>query len=113
MKEISNRSPVIISPKEPFKKWAKFYNELPKAECEQRLKEIHIYLVDWAYGEKLEVVLKPYYREIFENELLLWNSIKTEWPQKINYEFFIEWFEVRFGDDLFDLETQVVETEEL
>jgi hypothetical protein len=64
MKEIKNRSPVIISPKDPFEKWAIFYNELSDEDCEQRLKEIHVYLVDWSFGEKLEDVLKPYYRQI-------------------------------------------------
>jgi hypothetical protein len=76
MKEITNRSSVIISPKDPFEKWAKLYNELSDDDCEQRLKELHAYLVDWSYTEKLEDVLKPYYKEIFEYELLSWNTIK-------------------------------------
>lgn len=113
MKELSNRSPVIISPKDSFEKWAKLYNESSDEECEQRLKETHVYLIDWAYRETLEDVLKPYYKEIFEYELMSWNSIESEWPQNRNYELFLEWFEVRLGNDLFDLETEEIETEEL
>jgi hypothetical protein len=113
MKEISNRSPVIVVPKGPFKEWAKLYNEISDEDLSQRLKEIHVYLVDWAYNEKQEEVLKPYYRKIFEYELLSWNKIKSEWPPKRNYKLFLEWFEVKVGDDLFDLETEIIQAEEL
>ncbi len=104
---------MIICSKDPFKKWALFYNELSEEECEQRLREIHVYLVDWAYGKKFEEVLKQYYKDIFEYELLSWNSIKREWPQDRNFELFLKWFEARIGDDLFDLETEKIELEEL
>jgi hypothetical protein len=113
MKDITNRSSVIISPKDPFEKWAKFYNELSDEDCEQRLKEIHVYLVDWSYTEKLEDVLKSYYKEIFEYELLNWNSIKKEWPENRTYELFLEWFEVKVGSDLFDLEIDEIQLENL
>jgi hypothetical protein len=113
MKEILNRSPVIISLKGPFKEWAKVYNEISDEDLEQRLKEIHVYLVDWSFGEKQGDVLKPYYQKIFEYELRSWNTIKNEWPPDRSYELFLEWFDARVGDDLFDLETGLIEIEEL
>lgn len=113
MKEISNRTPVIIIPKAPFKAWAQLYNEISDEDLEQRLKEIHVYLVDWFHGEKQEDALKSYYRKIFDYELMSWNYIKKEWPPKRNYKLFLEWFEVKIGDDLFDLEKETIESEEL
>ena len=113
MKEISNRSPVIIRPKDPFKEWARMYNEISDQDLDQRLKEIHVYLIDWSYGEKQEDVLKPYYQGMFEYELQSWNSIKSEWPKNRDYKLFLEWFDVSIGDDLFDLESGLIELEEL
>lgn len=114
MKEISNRSPVIVVPKGPFKEWAKLYNEISDEELNQRTKEIHVYLVDWTYAENQEDALKRYYLKIFEYELLSWNTINSEWPQKKrNYKLFLEWFEVKIGDDLLDLETERIQAEEL
>jgi hypothetical protein len=113
MQEITNRSPVIIIPKTPFKEWARAYSEISDEDLEQRLKEIHVYLVDWSYDDDQEDVLKPYYSKIFEYELMSWNHIENEWPPKRDYELFLEWFEVKIGDDLFDLETETIEIEEL
>ena len=58
-------------------------------------------------------MLEPYYQIIFEYELMSWNAIEREWPLNRNYELFLEWFEVKICDDLFDLETDLIEVEEL
>ncbi len=39
MKEITNRSALIVLPKDPYKEWAKLYNEEPNEDLENRLKE--------------------------------------------------------------------------
>lgn len=52
MKEITNRSPVVVTPKGPFGRWAKTYSEGVDEDLEQRLKEIHVYLIEWTYNEK-------------------------------------------------------------
>ncbi len=111
MKEISNRSTVIIIPKCPFKEWATVHNEISDEDLEQRLKEIHAYLIEWSSGEKQDNILKPYYRKIFEYELMSWNSIISEWPLNRNYELFLDWFEFKLADYLFDLETEAIEFE--
>ena len=48
MKEITNRSPLFVIPKEPFKELAKLYNESPIEDLNQRLSEKHVYLVEWS-----------------------------------------------------------------
>jgi hypothetical protein len=36
-----------------------------------------------------------------------------EWPENRTYELFLEWFEVRMGSDLLDLETDEIQLENL
>jgi hypothetical protein len=113
MKEITNRSAIIVSPKHPFVEWANLYNESSNEDLNQRLEENHIYLIDWAYDEKIDQVISQCYFKIFEYVLSSWNSIKKEWPQNRSYELFREWFELRVSNDLFDLETEAIESEKL
>ena len=43
MKEIANRSALFVIPKEPFKKWATYYDEEPEnGDLEVRLNEKHV-----------------------------------------------------------------------
>jgi hypothetical protein len=113
MKEISNRSAIVLYPKRPFNEWAELHNESPREELEKRKNENHVYLIDWKYDEDMTEVLKPYYKIIFEYELSSWNSYEHEWPKNRTYERFLEWFDVRFYDDLFDLEEGKITKEKL
>ena len=113
MKEITNRSALIVLPKTPYKEWAKLYNEEPNEDLDNRLKEKHVYLIDWTYDEDIIDVLKPYYLKIFEYELLSWNGYKSEWPQNRSWELFREWFEINLCDELIDLETEKIISENL
>ena len=113
MNEITNRSALIVLPKDPYKEWAKLYNEEPNEDLENRLKEKHVYLIDWTYDEEIIDVLEPYYLKIFEYELLSWNGYKSEWPQNRSLELFLEWFDVKLCDDLYDLETEKIKSEKL
>jgi hypothetical protein len=113
MKEITNRSALFVIAKEPFKEWARLYNESPIEDLYQRLSEKHVYLVEWSYEEDIVDVLKPYCLEIFEYELLSWNGYKSEWPQNRSLELFLEWFDVKLCDDLYDLETEKIKSEKL
>ena len=112
MKEVANRSALYVIPREPFKKWAKLYDEELNGDLKDRLNEKHVYLIDFFYQEDLKDVLEPYYLEIFEYELKNWNYLKKEWPENRNIAVFLDWFEVIFCDDIFDLGTEQMEIEE-
>jgi hypothetical protein len=113
MKEITNRSALIVLPKDPYIEWAKLYNEELNEDLENRLKEKHVYLIDWTHDEDIIDVLEPYYLKIFEYELLSWNGYKSEWPQNRSWELFREWFEINLCDELIDLETEKIMSEKL
>jgi hypothetical protein len=113
MQEFANRSAFFITPKEPFKEWAKKYNNESTEELDARLNEKHIYLVEFATEEDLRDILSPYYVEIFEYELMSWNHLKHEWPEDRSIDVFLDWFEATLCDDIFDLESEAIETEKV
>jgi len=113
MKEITNRSAIIVYPRKPYIEWARTYNESPVETLEQRLNEKHVYLIDWSYEEEIIDALAPYYQKIFEYELLIWNSYKNEWPQTRTYETFIEWFDVTLCDEIVDMAVDKIALEKL
>jgi hypothetical protein len=113
MKEITNRSAILVHPKDPYKEWAKKYNEEASEDLDRRLKAKHAYLIDWSYDKNIFDVIEPYYPKIFEYELLSWNGYKNEWPQNRNFDLFLEWFEVDLCDELFDLETERIKSKKI
>ena len=114
MKDVNNRSALYILPKEPFKKWAALYNEDGFIEnLDARLKEKHIYLIEYSFDDDLRDILEPYYIKIFENELTHWNCYKREWPKDRNINAFLDWFEVTLCDDIYDLKTGKITTEKV
>ena len=114
MKEIANRSAITVLPKKPFNEWARHYNGLTEEELEERLSERHIYLIDW-FMKPINIfyLLEPYWLGIFEHELSSWNFYDHEWPQNRDIKMFLEWFEVKLNDDLFDLETEPIIKEDV
>lgn len=114
MKEVSNRSALYVTSKEPFKKWASYYNEESQEDLKSRIKEKHIYLIEDIYEEDLTgEVLELYYANIFEYELMSWNGYEHEWPKNRNLELFLEWFDVKLCDDVFDLAKDEIEIEKI
>ena len=112
MKDVSNRAAINVSPKEMFKTWAELYNDSSAEELASRVKEKHVYLIDLYLGQSLKDIIEPYFTKIFENELMLWNVIEHEWPENRNVDVFLDWFEVSISDDVFDLESGKITTEE-
>jgi len=112
MKDVSNRAAIYVLPKKMFKTWAELYNDSSEEELTNRVKEKHIYLIDLVLSQSLQEIIEPYYARIFENELMLWNAIEHEWPEKRNMEVFLDWFEITLCEDIFDLEPGEIITEE-
>lgn len=101
----------MLCPKNLFKERAKLYNEESQDVLDARLKEKHIYLVAYAYQEDLRDILRSYYVEILEYELMNWNYIRHEWPKNRSLDLFLDWFKVISCDNTFDLESEEIETE--
>ena len=114
MNEVNNRSALYILPKEQFKKWAALYNDESVEVLDARLKEKHIYLIEYSFKEEgLSSILEAYYIEIFENELADWNFLKHEWPKDRNINVFLDWFEVTLCDVIYDFKSGKITTEKV
>lgn len=111
--EISTRQALFVAPKEPYKKWARLYNNESEAELFDRLNENHVYLIDIPVTGNLKYEVLPYYQKIFENELECWNSIKKEWPENRSINAFFDWFDVRLCDWVYDFGEDEIEKEDV
>ena len=113
MKEVSNRSAILVSPKKPFKEWAEMYNEESEFDLKERLNEKRTYLIEWTTDKEFSEILPNYYLKIFEYELSMWNDYKHEWPQDRSIENFNKWFSVTLSDELIDLYKEKIIYEKL
>jgi len=76
------------------------------------LGESSTYLVTESTGDA-DKLLRKYYKEIFENELFQMWTDENDWPQKISYELFNEWFSVEIAGFVYDLPKTKIETTEI
>ena len=105
MKEITNRSVIIVRPKAPFIDWVRSDDDESKhITADDIAEEPNVYLVDDydMEGEKVRIIEKNY-KEIFEEELNSWITDESAWPKKRDLKTFKEWFHVDFHSIVFDL----------
>jgi hypothetical protein len=113
MNELSNRCAIIVCPKRPFVEWAMHYKESDTdGGYDERLTESRVYLIEWVDKDQFEEFLSRSYVEVFEHELFMCNSIEGEWPCNRSFELFVEWFDVKNCNEIYDLEVDQIEIEE-
>ena len=113
MKEISNRSAILVTPKKPFNEWAELYNDETEEDLNERMNEKRTYLIEWTFDEDFSEILESYYLKIFEYELSMWNVYKHEWPQDRSIKNFKKWFNVILSDELIDMKKEKIVYEKL
>ncbi|MCB9231209.1 MAG: hypothetical protein H6581_06085 [Bacteroidia bacterium] len=100
-----NRGVLTVSPRSPFYTWSADLTpdlELPAAEMNYST----AYLIRDNIGPgSIERVVKKHFQHIFENELSGQWEDEEDWPQERTWELFNEWFEWRFSEMVFDLES--------
>lgn len=99
-----NRSVVLVIPKKPFFDWEKYvFPDQPSIE--ENLDEYSSYLLsDGILPFEPQKALKPYWKDIFENELFDICIDESTWPQKRTWKLFTEWFDLKFSTVVHDLE---------
>jgi hypothetical protein len=99
--EIMNRSAITISPKQPFIDWANALT--PEFPMEINvLGESHTYLTNPDF-DNADKHIKKYSKEIFEEELFgIWTD-QNDWPEKLDYKTFCNWFHFEISDWVQDL----------
>ena len=114
MKELINRSLLIIKPRKPYLDWAKSIdNESRDITIEELSEDCSVYLVrDYGMYEEQEIILQKHYRDIFREQLNSWMLDESTWPVKRDYKTFKRWFRVEFHSLIYDLESSKYITED-
>ena len=115
MKQLSNRTAILVTPKEPFIKWVQSVDDLnTKITPEAVAESPNVYLVnDTINGMSKERLLKNNFTKIFEEELSGWIIDDTIWPQKRDLKMFRQWFNTRFCEIVLDIGKKPLELEDL
>ena len=99
--EVKNRNAIIINYKKPFIDWTNALTlELQMSEAAQG--ESTTYLVKGDF-ENAEKCMQKYYKEIFELELEGQWTDENDWPQKLTFKLFNEWFSYKISYLVIDL----------
>jgi hypothetical protein len=92
------RAAITVTPKQPYIDWANAIDEDGVTIGEDVWPERHIYLigdVSHVIPFDRDVIVRPYFKAIFEEELNSWHRREREWPARRIYETFLAWFEGR------------------
>lgn len=114
MRQLTNRTALMVTPKEPFIKWVQGVDETSAQLTPEDITEgPNIYLVDdTPDGLSEDRLLKKNFAGIFEEELNDWITDPTLWPQKRDLKTFRQWFHVHFYEIVLDMGSKPVEIEE-
>ena len=109
------RAAITVMPKQPYIDWANNLDEGGVKIDEDFQPERHIYLigdVSDVFPFDRDVIVRPYFKAIFEEELNDWHLRESDWPAPRTYETFLAWFEVEAHSMVLDLEgSRLIRTE--
>jgi hypothetical protein len=101
------RVAITVTPKQPYIDWANSLDEDGVKIDEDFQPERHIYLIGDVGDVFLldrDVIVRPYFKAIFEEELNGWHRRERDWPSRRTYETFLAWFEVQVHSMVLDLQ---------
>ena len=108
-----NRSILTVRAKEPFLYWL---NSLPDP-VKYTLDEVNydqsaFLMPEYEADDKKEILLKKYFKPIFEEKLRGWWQDPDTWPSKMDLKTFNKWFDVEFHSVVFDLVDKPIQSVE-
>ena len=107
-----NRTVILVTPKQPYIDWANSFEDGGPTISSGKLRH-SAYLIPDTYDEyNYKNWLKKNCKEIFIMELESWMVVPDSFPKKMTYKVFMEWFEIRVADSVFDFGKGKVVTEE-
>ncbi len=109
------RTAITVTPKQPYIDWANSLDEDGVKIGEDFGPEGRVYLIgDVADVNPFDrdVIIRPYFKAIFEEELNSWYRLESAWSSPRTYETFLEWFDVEVHSMVLDLEgSRLIRTE--
>jgi hypothetical protein len=101
------RAAITVTPKQPYLNWANALDEGGVKIGEDFAPEKSVYLIgdvsDIIPFDR-DVIVRPYFEAIFEEELNDWYRLESAWPSPRTFETFLEWFEVEVHSTVLDLQ---------
>jgi len=100
------RAAITVTPKQPYIDWANSLDEDGVKIGEDFFPERRVYLigdVSLVIPFDRDVIVRPYFKAIFDEELNSWHRREGDWPAPRTYEPFLTWFEVEVHSMVFDL----------
>lgn len=93
-----NRMVVVVSPKEPYREWARSLDD-----DEATIDIMEVEELTTAYLIDENDTPEQHWEWMFEEQLNSWSRLPEEWPRERTYPLFQEWFEVQAVDLVYDL----------
>jgi hypothetical protein len=107
---ILNRAAFVVTPKEPYLRWAASLGEDAPEQAQDLANEVAVYLVpEISTGEGETPPLGDYFEKIFAIELEAWSTDESGWPALRDFKTFTDWFDVQGESLVMDLGTDHVE----
>ena len=108
-----NRAAIIVKPKQPYIEWANALNDHGPKLVPSSQPEHTIYLIEDVseYMFDVEAFVRPYFKVIFEHELVAWHRVESDWPTNRDFATFLKWFDVEVHSMVLDLLRGRIETE--
>jgi hypothetical protein len=99
-----NRQALILKPQQPLIDWV---NSLYPGRYKDSDFVTNLYLVD-ASIKNIDQWLKRHFKRFFCLELNEWHTLERDWPQKLTYKMFCQWFSIDYSRMIYDLESEPV-----
>ena len=100
--KILNRAAITINYKQPFVDWTNALSPDYPERVANILGESTTYLIKNDF-EDADKFIKKYYKQIFEEQLEGQWTDENEWPEKLTFKLFNEWFSYEISDMVVDL----------
>lgn len=97
-----NRVALTVTAKPAFLDWLRTLPEGESLTLDRVNLECTVYLVPEDEDDPA-VLVEDHFERIFEQELLAWCTDSDLWPENLDYESFLRYFDVRVGSTVFDL----------
>ena len=105
--KLLNRSALVLRPCAGFADWVAQVAPDEAPGLAALREEGRVYLIDEVGSDDdIEQALQQGWRAMFENELSVWDEFGDDWPQPLNADLFVRWFEVEAQVLAFDLSAE-------
>ena len=102
--ETVNRVSVVVEPKEPFLAWTRSLKTASPIDEMSPDDLTSVFLVD-ANGDDFDraEILGRHWHAMFDEQLFSWHTDQRDWPTNRTLDLFLEWFDVRVVELVYDL----------